>query len=509
MLLKISDTFLIFFLGIVLFTIGLQSEEIIGFEARFYLFAQEMLRHGVTWFPTTYQIPYPDYPGTSTFLIFLAAKLFGHLNKLIAVLPSALASSVTLVFTYLIGATQNRRWGWAAVFFLLFTLTFITEARTISLDQYVTMITAICFYVALIQFRFANITWIFLFVFSFAIRGPLGIVIPTGVLCIYFLMEKNIKQFILVSCLGLLTIIICSSILLAIAHYIGGNNFLQDVWRMQVGSRLQDPNHPPLLFYFTESLGGYSVVYPLALLVVLASLADLKKSKKELLIKCIMWAVVILIGLSIPADKKMRYLLPLSPALALICASLWNDKHNKYLRVIRVLFSAIIFFLPIVAIGLLIYFYQNIKIMHVHVVLLIFLLSVIQCVMVFSRKKSLSILGLASLTFFLMNVFVIEKINLYANQTKDFVLKIEALREQQHAKLVFFQEGSDGLPIKYLVNMPTENSATYLHQSEELRALRSPAIVIVSAENLTHVPSNFTVLQQGKIGHDRVIVLLL
>ncbi len=54
------DAVIIFFTGLLLFTIGLPHQEIIGFESRFYLFALEMWRHGVSGFPTTYQNSYPD-----------------------------------------------------------------------------------------------------------------------------------------------------------------------------------------------------------------------------------------------------------------------------------------------------------------------------------------------------------------------------------------------------------------------------------------------------------------
>src|ERR1700733_6241239 len=70
----------LFFCSLVLFIWGLRQQEIIGFDSRFYLFAQEMLRNGMSWFPTTYHQPYPDYTGASTWLICVSANLFGGLN---------------------------------------------------------------------------------------------------------------------------------------------------------------------------------------------------------------------------------------------------------------------------------------------------------------------------------------------------------------------------------------------------------------------------------------------
>ena len=69
----------IFFLGSIIFTVALKPE-FISIQARFAMFAQEMLRYGPTFFPTTYKIPYPDYPATSTFTIYLVSLLFGKVT---------------------------------------------------------------------------------------------------------------------------------------------------------------------------------------------------------------------------------------------------------------------------------------------------------------------------------------------------------------------------------------------------------------------------------------------
>ena len=209
---SITDTTLIFLGSLFFFTFGLQHAEIIGFESRFYVFSLEMYRHGVTWFPTTYKTPYPDYLGTSTFLIYLAAKGLGGLNKLTAVLPSAIAGSITLVATYLIGALQKRALGLYAAGFLLFTLAFLSAARTISLDIFVTAFTTLIFYIAyrakLQQQKIPLILILLLLTASFSIRGPLGIVIPAGVLSLFYLLYQNIKYFFVIAISFLLLLLI-------------------------------------------------------------------------------------------------------------------------------------------------------------------------------------------------------------------------------------------------------------------------------------------------------------
>ena len=139
------DSLLIFFLGIGIFTIALDGE-FISSQARFALLAQEMLRNGPSFFPTTYGSPYPDYPATSTFLIYLVSLPFGRVTPFTAVLPTAVVSALVLVVTYRIGATISRQWGWTAVLLTLFTHLFLTESRSISLDQYNALATTLCFY---------------------------------------------------------------------------------------------------------------------------------------------------------------------------------------------------------------------------------------------------------------------------------------------------------------------------------------------------------------------------
>ncbi len=529
---KKVDAITIFLIGLCLFTFGLSSQEVISFEARFFLFAQEMWRHGFSWFPTTYQQPYPDYPGTATALSNVIAHLYGKVDKFTAVLPSAIASALTVVVTYQIGALHSRRWGWCAAIFLFFTLTFISEARTISLDQYVALITTCCFYLAEIFSRYnrrfllvhrfeANRLGFFslialLLIVAFAFRGPIGLVIPSGVLCAYFLADKNIKDFFFMGLMAAVLLAGCCAVLLWLANQVGGHAFMQDVIRMEVLGRMHDASMPPVTFYFTESFGGYAITFPLAILVVLALLPELLHPKGSIEIKflqkCIAWALIILVGLSIPADKKMRYVLPMAPALALISAYLFCAlRSNRGLRILRRVFYGVCFLLPLFALGLIAAaHFKNIN-DGIHYALLSIVFVVTQCSMYIWRKNSTVVLGIAAAVFYITYVYVVEKINLEINQTRDFVLQVEDLREKYRTPLVFFQEGSDGLPIKYLVNTRYELQPIYLQDTPQLNDLHAHTFVIVGVENFPHISveqlKHFRVMLKGKIGHDGVVVL--
>jgi len=509
------DAIFIFFCGLIFFTLGLRHQEIIGFESRFYLFALEMWRHGLSWFPTTYQTPYPDYPATATVLIYLTAKLFGTLDKLTAVFPSAMAAAFTLSATYLIGALQERRWGWYGAGFLILTLAFLTAARTISLDMYVTAFTAWIFYfIYKAKQQAKTLPWLSilsLLIMSFAVRGPIGIVIPTGVMCVFYLLEKDWKSLVLISFSSLLILLLCTGILLNAAYHTGGSHFMQDVLRMEVSGRMQENRTPPHYFYFVESIGAYAVTYPLAILTLLGTLLPLIKNNTSPRIQFLRvlsgWVLVIMVGLSIPADKKIRYILPIAPAMALICSYLLMSVQNGYLHWLKKIFYLLCWIFPLLALGVLSVLYQK-KIELNYGVLAAFFI-VVQMAMLVSRNKD-ACFFLTVLSFFLANIFIVEKINLLSNQTRSFVQNIENMREKQHAKLIFYREGKDGLVIKYLANMQHEENPLFITDMHEIPA--KPAFIITTEENfnaLSHeVRQSLQAITMGKIGHDPVVVFV-
>ncbi len=508
------DMIFIFFCGLIFFTIGLRNQEIIGFESRFYLFALEMWRHGISWFPTTYGEAYPDYPVTSTLLIYFTACVAGTLNKWVAVFPSAVASALTLVVTYLLGALQTRRWGWYAAGFLLFTLAFLTAARTISLDAYVTLFTALSFYFVYtreLQQRTPPFIIIkFLLIMSFAIRGPIGLIIPMGVISVFYLLEKKWQRFFLMGLLGLSLLVFCTAVLLLLAYHAGGPHFMHDVLQMEVFGRMHENKTPAGYFYFVESIGAYALTYPLAILVLLGVGSQLLKLKLPQQIKFLQillgWIWVIMVGLSIPADKKIRYILPIAPALALICAYLLIVvSEAKYFRWLQQSFHFICRWMPLLGLCVLAILYYE-KIALNYSVMLASLIT-IQLFMLVARRKDL-IFFLAVLSFILCYIFIAERINLNINKTADFVIKIEKLRQLQHAKLVFYQEGKDGLVIKYLAAMPEEDQPLFISTLSE--APKQPAFIIASEEHFNALPEklrqNIKVISAGKLGHNKVII---
>lgn len=515
-----TDSIILFLGSLILFTWGLRAQEITGFDSRFYLFAQEMWRHGVSWFPMTYHQAYPDYPATSTLFINAFAHLTGQLNKFIAVLPTAIMASLTLVFTYLIGQLQQRRWGWCAVFLLLLTLTFFKSARAISLDMYTAFFTTASFYLvysADLSNHLKRRSWIYgLFVLGFIFRGPIGLVIPTGVVCVYELMNRQYKRFFITGMIAFLLLCLCTAILLALAQHVGGDAFLQDVLRMEVIGRIDNP-YLPFYFYFTDSFGSDALAYPLMWLVIpgviyYAISTRTLTAEMKLLLLLFGWVLVILLGMSIPDDKKVRYILPMLPAAALIAAYPFvAGNPQRYFVWLRKGLTFIFLFFPMIFLILILFIQTKLIQQGIAIDLnLKLLISVLVLLQITSLIWMRNVLLFAALSFVCTYLAVIEPVQIYFDQSRDFVVRMEIERLAAHAALVFYRESPDGTPIKYIVNMTSDELPVFIETETQLQQYQGNAFFVTSQAYFEELPkpisNQFQVIAVNKLGHIPIIV---
>lgn len=521
----------IFTITLAIFTVGLSGQEIISFDSRVYLFAQEMWRHGLSWFPTTYGEPYPDYPVASTVLIYWAATLFGGLNKFTAILPSAVAASLTVVVTNMIGRLHHEKIGLYAVFSLITTLAFFKSARAIALDVYPTLFTACCFYLvhsASTKAAPGRVKWVYLFfIAGFVFRGPIGLVMPTGVVCIYYLLAGKPRQFLITGLISLLLLVLCCFALLMLANHVGGPGFVEDVWRMEVMGRMGN-QFLPLYFYFVDSLMSYAITFPFALAMIAGVIygyatRTIREPDAAFLLQLSGWVLVIILGMSVPGDKKVRYVLPMAPALALLCGYLWSAQpHQRYFRNLRYALIYFYLFLPML-LCVATFFVRRIALNHLLPSSLPFLpmivfFALLQAANLFFYLTDTSalwrrlswVIFCGSFCFITANLFLVEPIELFVDRTRDFVVAVERVRLHKHAQLVFYHEQSDGLPIKYLVNMTIETKPEFIEDVEAIPKVREPAIFITSTEYFYALPKalrkKLNIIAEGRIGHVNVVV---
>ena len=164
------------------------------------------------------------------------------------------------------------------------------------------------------------------------IRDSLGLVEVCGVACTYWLLGDSrtrearltlIKRVLAYGVSGLLLLAGCWWLLMQLAYLAGGEDFVRQVYNMQVVGRL-DESGEPFYFYFQLALYRYFPVVPLAL----ATLWVLRRQWSQrhvnpqlrLVLRLGACGLMILLGLSVPHFKRAYYILPMVPMFAAVAA---------------------------------------------------------------------------------------------------------------------------------------------------------------------------------------------
>ncbi len=524
------DSWLIFLGGMIVFTLGL-TPEFVGFQARFAMFAQEMLRNGPTFFPTTYHRPYPDYPATSTFLIYLLSLPVGHVTPLTAALPTAIASSLILVVTYRIGAMRCRAWGLAAVLFALLTIEFLSASHGITLDQWTSLAVTVSFYLVYSADCLGRHKRLWLlapiWILGFAFRGPIGLVLPAAVVFSYYLWHRRWKPLAIEAMAAGITFTLCLAGLLAAANAQGGETFAKTVLNAQMIGR-QYGEGEAVTYYWGRCFTSYALAYPLAIAVVACRRKDILRrasADDTLLGSLAVWALIVLTALSIPAAKKMRYVLPIVPALALIASHLVVEASPKgMLSGIKRWFLIFCRSLPAcaaVAVLAVFLFARRIEpSWRAHYFSTLATLVLLAVLAAAWRRKGPNRPGsdlvtpaIAVAAFVTLHVGIIDPIYYRTETTRPFVRQVEALYEENPGTLVFFQVGSDAEGIKFMVNLSKPLVPRFLDSFDELRELPGTPYVLMKEQVFRSMPADdakqMRWLGRGKIGHRDFVILAM
>jgi 4-amino-4-deoxy-L-arabinose transferase-like glycosyltransferase len=524
------DSLLIFLCGVIVFAIG-PMPEFIGFQARFGLFAQEMFRHGPTFFPMTYHGPYPDYPATSTLLIYLVSLPFGQVTPLAAVLPAAVVSALILVVTYRIGAMRSRRWGLAAVLFTLFTVEFLSASRSIALDQYTSLAVALSFYLAYsadcLGRRKRLWRLVPVWIFGFAFRGPIGLVVPAVVVCSYYLWNRRWRLSMLAAISAGVTLAVCLAGLLTAAKMQGGEAFAQAVLDAQMTGRYSGRGEAAT-YYWSRCFASYAPAYPLAIAVVACRFKDILRritGDANLLGSLAIWALIVLTAMSIPAAKKIRYVLPIVPALALMASLLMVETAPKgMLLAIKRWFLGICLSLPAcMAVAVLAVFLFTWRVepsWKAHYFSTLAVLILLAAIAAGLRRKwsgrpesDLATLAVAVAAFVALNVGIADPIRYGLERTRPFVSQVETLYEKNPGTLVFFRVGPDAEGIKFMANLSKPLVPRFLYSFDELQELPGTLYIIAKEQMFQTLPADdagqMRVLGRGKIGHADFVILTL
>jgi 4-amino-4-deoxy-L-arabinose transferase-like glycosyltransferase len=474
-------------LALLLFCAGMYQQAAIGFDSRFVLFAQEMLRNGPSFFPTTYGQPYADYSGLSTVFIWLLSLPFGQVTSLTAWLPSAIAAAVIVTLMYRLLAPYSTRWALLSIALMLLTNTFITETRAVSLDLMLAAVAFSVFYLGYTADHFAAPRrWVLIFallMLGFWIRGPIGLVIPTGMLCSYFLVNRQWRRLIVFGLLAALLLAVCIGLLLWLADVSGGPDFLQDVIRMQFMGRMDgSEGSNGVLYYFTSSMGNYALAWPLAVLALGAiALSGPRQAGPalRLLQYCVAAGLIVMIGLSVPQAKKARYLLPMLPMAAIVAAYPFYATQGRLFAWLRGLMQGLWLLIPSLLIVALLVVRQKFPEEVAHLTSLFIMLGLLQVIALAALKKprwraqTLAICAVLALwSFYILQFEPIQR-QLYDTQT--FSRATVDLMQKDPAPLVMHAMGRDAKAIKFMVNIKHDLQPVFTDSPQELESLKGPA----------------------------------
>lgn len=520
------------FLGaLFLFTVGIWDQQPQGFDGRWALFLQEMYRHGASLFPTTYGQPYADYPGTATIFSYLFARLFDAPNHLANVLPTALASAGVIALMYRLLAPYSRAWSLLTMLLTLLTAQLLEKSRSVCLDQMVALLCVGSFYLLhtgeRLGSRLRQLAVFPLFILGFAIRGPLGLIEVCGVVCVYWALGKpgvRVRQILIHGVVGLVLLAACWWLLMKLARFSGGNAFADEVFKMQVGGRL-DESGEPFYFYFQLSLYRYFPVVPLAF----ATLFALRHRWPErwgnehlqLLVRFGGCGLMILLGLSVPHFKRAYYILPMVPMFAAVAA--YGLLHAQgWLVGVRRGYEWLVAALPALCVVVLFVcrhaWHKQGYWPEISLPLMIGVLVVLQAAALIAWQRAwrlvwLSLIALAAQ--WLLLVTVIEPAKDLQFDTRRFVSQVEALRQAQPGPLVFVDLARDTWAVRYMMNLDHDEQPLFVgrHELEKLAALPRPSWVIVSRKETALLKGSpverLAPSYQGRLNDNPLMVFLL
>lgn len=512
----------------LLFLLGLSQLEITQFETRFAFFAQQMSSQGFHFFPLLYGAPYPDYPASYPILIYFCSLLMGKLSLFSGVWPSAFNAAGTVVLSYRLGASRTPAWGIAAVLMMFATFYFLMTARSLSLDQFVLFATTWAFYVAYRSYALGRSgfrwgVW-FACLYGFIFRGAMGFIIPLAVVVSFDLLNAYYFRIFKTLFFGLFLLMVLNAILLYLAYWEGGLVFLWQVIAMQGLSRIQQLGHYPFHFYWEYLWVNYSISAPIALLVVLSLARDIfrraPKPDMKFLQYLLGWVLIIMLGLSIPSEKKLRYLLPIVPALSLMASWIVIDNRSWVLAQIRSALLSVAYVFPLIGLLLILAvegfsFYQHMPLGAYYIpaaLSLMFVFVVGSQALKFYTDKVVKYnikLAIGVFSFYFLMVFMVQPMHAYLNRTQPFAIQVNYYLAKGDSP-VFYQMGPDAEDVKLMLRLEQGPPPRFVQHAAELLTLPSTKVIVAKEQSYDalddSIKAQFFVLSHGRIGHQKAII---
>ncbi len=468
--------------ALLLFTFNLASNEILMIDTRFALFTDEMLKNGIGPFPQLYGQYYPDYTSVPIILMAAFSLLLGETSQLSIAFPSAIAAAAMLAVTCRTGTEfRSLHFGILAVLLSLLSVEFLNICRIASIDLFPALAAAISFFLtwrALDQEKKMPWAGILLCMFAgYLARGPVGVMIPLAAAAAPCIAQRRFKLFARLLAAALLLCGLPAILWLVWAYQAAGREFVDSVIKMQFASRFGSGK--PLWYYFTNAAGSYAVVYPVGLLTAAVYLWHYRKQLRRppvsrhetMVLSLILWMLFILLGMSLPGTKHLRYVVGVIPPAALLMALLLEnpdriplfDRIGKLFFLLAKIIPAAVLagfaalqILRIDAVaGVLrmnIPFDYSFPAVAAPVPVLVLLLNRIKFT---PPVRRLFLTGGAALSVLALHTGILEGMNQARQSSAAFVAAVEKFRPAE-TPLWFACLGPDGDENKYLWNVPAK-----------------------------------------------------
>ena len=216
----------------------------------------------------------------------------------------------------------------------------------------------------------------------------------------------------------------------------------------------------------------------------------------------VLWMFVILFGMSIPGAKKIRYIVPMVPAAALVASYMFISPLQKgILSGIKEIFLNFCRWFPVgTGIFALVFWALSVQIaafaMRVsgkqvpplfegYCLVTIFLMAVLTAAVwhVNARFKEgsvrdLTFMAIGAATFIIITVCIEKPISYSHNRTRPFVEKVETLQRQKQGEIVFYKITADGEAIKFMVNLDKPIKPQFINSPEAILNCKEPAYFI-------------------------------
>ncbi|MEW5806605.1 MAG: glycosyltransferase family 39 protein [Acidobacteriota bacterium] len=304
-------------------------------EPKFAEISREMLETGNWIVPHDNGWIYTDKPPLLFWLISTFSLLTGRISSFQARLPSALAGIGAVAATYIFALKCfGRKTALLSSLILSTSFLFFDKARTAQTDMLLT-------FFILISFLFFYLSrgepihrrrYLIFFYLSLALgtlaKGPLGFIIPIGVILIFLASVgemKRVREIFLTDGLSLFLLIVGGWVVAATIAGKGEYSVFAALDRHLIERFSEGIHHRQPLYYFLKTFPldflPWSLFLPAALALLFSKLRSVERKEAAFLL-C--WVFFVFVLFSFSREKRNLYILPLFPAASIMVGYLFS-----------------------------------------------------------------------------------------------------------------------------------------------------------------------------------------